>query len=163
MDKKPPRRRRFISPKVELTLKEIEALPKRSRGPKRNPASKLKYAMKKFIGKSTNKRVTPNTKRVADVLIDWYRPGRRHSWASREINRRPLGVGTPNKNRAQWVAARTRFSKKDDANMVHENSEKCKLFLVRPGNNPAAEISQPYRPSPSPGARCRRWEVQANG
>jgi hypothetical protein len=30
--------------------------------------------MKKFIGKSTNKRVTPNTKRVADVLIDWYSP-----------------------------------------------------------------------------------------
>jgi hypothetical protein len=92
MNKPPPRRRRFIPPKVEITLKEIEALPKRSRGPKRNPASKLKYALKKFIGKSNNKRVTPNTKRVADVLIDWYRPGRRHSWASRETLANELAI-----------------------------------------------------------------------
>jgi hypothetical protein len=48
--------------------------------------------MKKFIGKSTNKRVTPNTKRVADVLIDWYRPGRRHSWASRETLANELAI-----------------------------------------------------------------------
>ena len=82
MIKTPPRRRRSIPPKVELTLKEIEALPKRSRGPKRNPASKIKHAMKKLVGKSKNKRVTSNTKRVADVLIDWYRPGKGHSWAS---------------------------------------------------------------------------------
>ena len=89
---KPPRRRRHIPPKVELTLKEIEALPKRSRGPKRNPASKIKHAMKKMVGKSIAHKMTPNTKRVADVLIDWYRPGKRRSWASRETLANELGI-----------------------------------------------------------------------
>ena len=59
MDKR-KRTRRHIPPKAAITLADIKALPKRSRGPKRNPASKLKYALKKFIGKSNNKRVTPS-------------------------------------------------------------------------------------------------------
>jgi hypothetical protein len=48
--------------------------------------------MKKLVGKSKNKRVTSNTKRVADVLIDWYRPGKGHSWASRETLANELGI-----------------------------------------------------------------------
>ena len=89
-----PRKRtvRTVPDGAVLTMANIRKLPRRSQGPKKNPASKLKFALKKYINRCPYASLTPNTKRVAELIIDWYRPGHRRSWASRATLATELAV-----------------------------------------------------------------------
>ena len=76
------RTRRVIPKGAVMTLAMMRKLPKRSQGPKKNPASKLKNALRTYINKCPHRDMTSSTKRVGVLLVDWYMPGKRYARAS---------------------------------------------------------------------------------
>jgi len=76
------RTRRVIPKGAVLTVADIRKLPKRSQGPKKNPASKLKNALRTYINRCPHPSMTSSTKRVGVLLVDWYMPGKRYARAS---------------------------------------------------------------------------------
>jgi hypothetical protein len=65
-----------------MTLAMMRKLPKRSQGPKKNPASKLKNALRTYINRCPHPSMTSSTKRVGVLLVDWYMTGKRYARAS---------------------------------------------------------------------------------
>ncbi len=92
--------RRVIPAGAVLTVADIRKLPKRSQGPKKNPAVKLKHALRTYINKCPHPDLTSSTKRVGVLLVDWYMPGNRYARASISTIADELSIGTTSVSRA---------------------------------------------------------------
>ncbi len=90
--------RRVIPKQAIMTVAMMRKLPKRSQGPKKYPAAKLKAAMRHYINRCP--ALTSNPKRVGILLVDWYNPGRRKAWCSLATIADELSMGHATVSRA---------------------------------------------------------------
>lgn len=95
------RTRRVIPPGVAITLADINKLPKRSRGPKKLPLSKIVFTFRQYINR--HPALTATTKQVACLLAGWYNPTRRMAWGRRETIAEDLSLGVRTVARATAI------------------------------------------------------------